>query len=157
MYSGPCEIISQNLGSLSEALIPVSSTDRPDWAALSSRKRQIQIFGTINTLSRLVVGWASDYTCPTSYVAASTSTLPLRRRWTTPRLTYLQLSAALLIFASFHIAFFIISTDGLWVLSACVGCSYGIVSVIGPSLVSKIWGEQDFGRNFGVFGSSKNS
>lgn len=151
--SGPSEVISQNLGSIAEALVPIQSKLWPDNATLEARKRQIQIFSVVNTVTRLVFGAISDYTCPTRYAKISVDAASSKRRFTTPRLTYLQLSAGLLIFASLFSAFFLNSLDSLWVLSSCAGLSYGLINVVGPSLVSKIWGEQDFGRNFGLIWS----
>lgn len=153
--SGPSEVIQQNLGSLSEALVPISPSTWPDHATLSSRARQIQIFSAVNTLSRLIFGALSDLTSPAN--ASSPTAHRLQRRFATPRLTYLQASAWILLLASLYTASFIDSTDKLWLLSSACGLSYGLINVVGPSLVAKIWGEQDFGRNFGVLWCSKSA
>jgi len=154
LLNGPSEVISQNLGSIAEALAPIQPKMWPaDNAILEARKRQIQIFSIVNTVTRLAFGAISDYTCPTRYAKISVDAASAKRRFTTPRLTYLQLSAGLLIFASLYAAFFLNSLDSLWVLSSCAGLSYGLINVVGPSLVSKVWGEQDFGRNFGLIWS----
>lgn len=147
--SGPCEVISQNLGSLSEALIPASTTNWPDHETLTSRKRQIQIFSAVNTLTRLLFGALSDYTSPP--VHGSKAKKP---RYITPRITYLQFAAVVLMLSSLAMAFFVKSIGTLWILSVGSGLAYGLISTIGPSLVSRVWGEADFGRNFGILWSS---
>lgn len=150
--SGPSEVISQNLGAICEAFVPIRHQTWSEHAALQSRKRQIQIFSLLNTVSRLVFGALSDFTCPShssdSHTTGSLSTQ--RKRYSAPRLTYIQLSAAILFGASVFSAIFISSIDQIWVLSAASGISYGIVSCLGPSLISKVWNSADFGRNFGV-------
>lgn len=52
-------------------------------------------------------------------------------------------------------AFVVTSTGTLWTLSVGSGLTYGLISTIGPSLVSRVWGEADFGRNFGILWSSE--
>lgn len=151
--SGPSEVISQNLGSLVESMMPVKSTSWPDHSTLLVRQRQIQIFSIMNTVSRLGFGALSDATCPTLHKDSPQG--QGRKRFSTPRLTYLQLSAAILFFVCVFMSLFITSVDSLWVLSAASGLSYGIINVVGPSLVAKVYGEVDFGRNFGILWSSK--
>lgn len=130
--SGPSEVISQNLGAVCEAFIPIRQQTWPEHAALQSRKRQIQIFSLLNTVSRLAFGALSDFTCPSNSSASQSSgpTTSTQKRFTTPRLTYIQLSAALLFGACIFGATFLSSVDQIWVLSAASGVSYGIVSAV---------------------------
>lgn len=155
--SGPSEILSQNLGSLTESLMPIKQTSWPDHSALAIRQRQVQIFSILNTVSRLGFGALSDATCPTHQggSAAQDGAMVAKRGFTVPRLAYLQFSAAVLFAVCIFMAFFVSSVDQLWMLSAASGLSYGIINVVGPSLVAKVYGELDFGRNFGILWSSK--
>lgn len=132
-------------------------TSWPDHSTLLVRQRQIQIFSITNTVSRLAFGALSDATCPTLYTGLDTADETAKWRFTTPRLSYLQLSSAILFCVCIFTAFFISSVNYLWVLSAASGLSYGIINVVGPSLVAKVYGEVDFGRNFGILWSSKQS
>lgn len=148
LVNGPCEVISQNLGSLSEALIPASATDWPDHRTLTSRQRQIQIFSAVNTLTRLVFGALSDYTSPP--IHGSTAK---KAHFTTPRIAYIQFAASILLASSLLMVFAVKTAASLWTLSVGSGLTYGLISTIGPSLVSRVWGEADFGRNFGILWS----
>jgi hypothetical protein len=65
------------------------------------------------------------------------------------------MAAFILFFASSVMAFIVKSIGALWILTVGSGLSYGVISTIGPSLVSRVWGEADFGRNFGILWSSK--
>ena len=138
------------MGSLSEALIPASTTGWPDHETLTSRRRQIQIFSAVNTLTRLLFGALSDYTSPP--IHGSTAK---KAHFTTPRIAYIQMAALVLMLSSLSMAFFVKSIGTLWTLSVGSGLAYGLISTIGPSLVSRVWGEADFGRNFGILWSSE--
>lgn len=152
LVNGPTEVISQNLGSMSEALLPPSGSDSqwPDSHILAARSRQIQIFSAVNTASRLLFGFVADWTSPLTHDASGNKS----EKFQTPRLTYLQLAATLLFAASLYAITLLQNVNGLWVVTILCALSYGVLNVIGPSLVAKVWGEQDFGRNFGVLWSS---
>ena len=106
----------------------------PDSRILSSRAHQIQIFSGVNTASRLIIGFLADMTSPLVHDASGNK----NDRLTTPRLTYLQVSAVLLFAASIYASTMLRSIGSLWFVTTACSVSYGALNVIGPSLIAKV-------------------
>ncbi|KAH9050733.1 MFS general substrate transporter [Lactarius hengduanensis] len=130
---GSCEMIISNIGTIvlslnSGRIVSIGGSS----SAGAATATQVRLISISNTLSRVVVGPLADLISPVTSLALL-SFVPLLLVGT---FLYLELA---------------IRTPGdLWILSVNTGAAYGITFTILPSIVSTIWGNRDFGRNFGI-------
>lgn len=110
--------------------------------ALGIRATQVKLLAGANTASRLVGGLLSDFLAPR---------VPRDgRRWTVSRLTLLFGSVALSCAAFAWAAFGVETTDGLPAFSIAVGVSYGLIFTLVPAVTLTAFGNEHFGRNWGI-------
>ncbi|KAI9446421.1 MFS general substrate transporter [Lactarius indigo] len=145
---GSCEMIISNIGTIVLSLYPERIYGGgPSSAAATAT--QVRLISISNTLSRVVVGPLADLISPVASRASGDSpTLPQRYRIS--RVALLSFVPLLLVGTFLYLELAIRTPDDLWILSVNTGAAYGITFTILPSIVSTIWGNRDFGRNFGI-------
>ncbi|SCZ93480.1 BZ3500_MvSof-1268-A1-R1_Chr6-3g08689 [Microbotryum saponariae] len=200
LATGPCEMVMASLGGIVESLLGVhtlgegsssSSSSKAstilvalvsslalqgasDTRALALRRLHVQILSAANTISRLLIGFLSDWL---SYAAAplvadensppgsprpASSIHP--RSWKrriqllfhdrppprVSRLFFLVLSCVVLALSFFYASSSLSEPSGLWILTISVGSCYGLVFTLAPAIVRAVYPISDFGRNWGV-------
>ncbi|SCV67620.1 BQ2448_5231 [Microbotryum intermedium] len=200
LATGPCEMVMASLGGIVESLLGVhtlgdgalssspskastllialvsSSTLKgaSDTRALALRRLHVQTLSAANTISRLLIGFLSDWL---SYAAAplvadensppgsprpasSIHARSWKRRMQllfhdrppprVSRLFFLVLSCVVLASAFFCASSSLSEPSGLWILTVSVGSCYGLVFTLAPAIVRAVYPISDFGRNWGV-------
>ncbi|GAA6000144.1 hypothetical protein JCM10207_007877 [Rhodosporidiobolus poonsookiae] len=154
--TGPAEMYMSSLGSILESLVkpsfPLAFTVLTASNGLTVRKRHIAALSISNTLSRLVVGAASDWlAAPSSSASAEPGQTGKVAAWKkNVRLFFLGGACLALVLAYGWGGVGLDSPAGLWVVTLATGVSYGLVFTIVPALVRARWPVESFGRNWGL-------
>ncbi|KAH9001232.1 major facilitator superfamily domain-containing protein [Lactarius akahatsu] len=147
---GSCEMIMSNIGTIilslySERTVSIGGSS----SAAAATATQVRLISISNTLSRVVVGPLADLISPvTSRASGDSPSSPQRYR--VSRVALLSFVPVLLVGTFLYLELAIRTPGDLWILSVNTGAAYGITFTIIPSIVSTIWGNRDFGRNFGI-------
>jgi len=148
---GSCEMIISNIGTIALSLYPepVSGIRSLPSSAETVTATQVRLISISNTLSRLLSGPLADLMAPlTSHIPDDASTPP--RRYRISRVTLLSGASLLLAGAFVYLELAMRKPDDLQILSIATGTAYGTAFTILPSIVSRVWGNKDSGRNFGI-------
>ncbi|KAI9466248.1 MFS general substrate transporter [Lactarius psammicola] len=147
---GSCEMIISNIGTIVLSLnSELTSIIGSPSSAAAATATQVRLISISNTLSRVVVGPLADLVSPvTSRTSGDLPSFPQRYRIS--RVALLSFVPLLLVGTFLYLELAIRTPDNLWILSVNTGAAYGITFTILPSIVSTIWGNRDFGRNFGI-------
>ncbi|GAA5907370.1 hypothetical protein JCM6882_002819 [Rhodosporidiobolus microsporus] len=157
--TGPAEMVMASIGSILESLVsaPLSfpSTSPSPAHALTLRRRHVAALSLANTLSRLLVGAASDWlaTGPNRPADAQGEAASAARKagWRkSVRLLFVGGACVLLALAYGWGATGLRTPAGLWAVTIVTGTSYGTVFTLTPALVRTRWGMGSFGRNWGL-------
>lgn len=167
LSTGPAEMVMASLGGIVEAILAgpppslhgvVGTVAKiaglvKDPRALALRRLHVQVIAISNTVSRLSIGFISDW------LAAHPSTEPPAdgkrptRKSRRPKITRLAFVAAAcgILVAAFAFAATLMDRPGqLWVLSIAVGVSYGTIFTLSPAIVRAVYHLDHFGRNWGL-------
>ncbi|KAG8906277.1 putative monocarboxylate transporter mch1 [Tulasnella sp. 403] len=134
---GSAEMVIGNIGTVVTSLLTVT---RGSSQAVSN---QVQLLSICNTASRLTSGPLIDLLCPNPLILN-------RRRVVISRFVFIGLGCLLLAVCYGFMGFFVRSNDQTWLLSGSVGIAYGAIWTVLPGVVKLMWGERNFGRNFGI-------
>jgi hypothetical protein len=147
---GSCEMIISNIGTIVLSLNSdrTSSIGVPS-SATAATATQVRLISLSNTLSRIVSGPLVDLVSPLTSRASGELPSP-PQRYRISRVTLLSFIPLLLAGTFLYLELAIRTSGDLWILSVNTGAAYGIALTILPSIVSTIWGNRDFGRNFGI-------
>ncbi|KAI9510884.1 MFS general substrate transporter [Russula earlei] len=148
---GSCEMIISNIGTIVLSLYPesVSGIRYLASSAEAMTATQVRLISISNTFSRLLSGPLADLIAPlTSHVPDDRSSS--LRRYRISRVTLLSGISLLLAGVFVYLELAIRTPDDLRVLSIATGTAYGTTFTILPSVVSRVWGNRDSGRNFGI-------
>lgn len=131
LVTGPGEAFMNNMGTLIHTLYPHGAPHPP-----ISPATHVSIIATTSTLARISAGILSDYLAPRG----------------TSRMTLLLTAASLLLAAQVLLAAGFVDEcyERFWLISALVGSGYGSVFTLAPTVVSVVWGTENFGTNWGV-------
>lgn len=168
LSTGPAEMVMASLGGIVEAILAgppprthgiLSATARiagavQDPRALALRRLHVQVIAFSNTISRLLIGFISDWLSahPSSEPSADGTKRPARksRRPKITRLAFVAAACTLLV-AAFAFAASIMDRPGqLWILSIAVGVAYGTIFTLSPAIVRAVYHLDHFGRNWGL-------
>ncbi|KAH9079449.1 MFS general substrate transporter [Lactarius deliciosus] len=147
---GSCEMIISNIGTIVLSLnsgrtVSIGGSS----SAAAATATQVRLISISNTLSRVVVGPLADLISPvTSRASGDSPSSPQRYR--VSRVALLSFVPLLLVGTFLYLELAIRTPGDLWILSVNTGAAYGITFTILPSIMSTIWGNRDFGRNFGI-------
>lgn len=140
LVTGPGEAFINNMGSLIKSLYPPNTS-----SAHINPATHVSIIAVTSTIARISVGIISDYVGPS----------PAQLSRSFPRCSRVVLLIAvscLLLTAHLLLTFMPLSflTSYFWLISALVGSGYGAVFTLAPTIVSVVWGTENFGTNWGV-------
>lgn len=144
-------MIISNIGTITLSLYPepASGIMSLPSSAETVTATQVRLISISNTLSRLLSGPLADFIAPlTGYIPGDVSTPP--RRYRISRVTLLSGASLLLAGTFVYLDLAIRNPDDLQMLSIATGTAYGTAFTILPSMVSRVWGDRDSGRNFGI-------
>lgn len=142
---GPGEAFINNMGSIIQSLYPPSTA-----SAHIDPANHISIIATTSTIARISIGILSDYLAPSINPPLTQSSRSFRPRCS--RITLLIATSCLLLIAHLLLTFTPLRflTSYFWLISALVGAGYGAVFTIAPTIVSVVWGTENFGTNWGI-------
>lgn len=145
LVTGPGEAFINNMGSLIKSLYPPSTA-----SVHIDPATHVSIIATTSTLARILVGILSDYIGPSIHPPPVQLSSPFRPRCS--RVILLIAVSCLLLTAHLLLAFTSLPflTSYFWIISALVGSGYGAVFTLAPTIVSVVWGTENFGTNWGV-------
>lgn len=143
LVTGPGEAFINNMGSLIQSLYPPSTSSTHIDPAT-----HVSIIATTSTLARILVGILSDYLGP----SLTPTTLSSSYRPRCSRVVLIISVSCFLLAAHLLLAFASLPflTSYFWLISALVGSGYGAVFTLAPTIVSVVWGTENFGTNWGV-------
>ncbi|KAF8456889.1 major facilitator superfamily domain-containing protein [Terfezia claveryi] len=170
LTTGPGESFINNMGTI------IRSLYTPDTAAAApsipihlkqqnhiSTATHVSIIALTSTIARLIAGSLSDYLAPTLPVgpppphAAEPGYLGwwkkyLSRKPTVSRMWLLIGFAGLMCMAQLFVAAGGVDQAGerFWLVSSAMGAGYGAVFTLAPTIVSLVWGVENFGTNWGI-------
>jgi len=133
---GSAEMVIGNIGTVVTSLISASQ------GTSQAVSNQVQLISICNTVARLLSGPLIDLLCP--------NPLYPTRRHTTSRFVFVACAGTLLVVCYSFTGFLANSNAHTWVLSGGVGVAYGMMWTVLPTLVKSIWGDEHFGRTFGM-------
>ncbi|RPB08694.1 MFS general substrate transporter [Morchella conica CCBAS932] len=146
LATGPGEAFINNMGSLIQTLYPPQTA----MGRLNpvDPANHVSIYALCSTSARIVAGLLSDYLAPTLSNAPSSS----NRKFTCSRLNLLFFFALLMCAGQLFVALGFVQEHGerFWVVSSLIGAGYGAVFCLAPTVVSVVWGTENFGTNWGI-------
>lgn len=145
LVTGPGEAFINNMGSLIQSLYPPGTS-----SAHIDPATHVSIIATTSTLARIVVGILSDYLGPSINPPPAQLSRSFHPRFS--RIILLIAVSCLLLTAHLLLTFASISslTSYFWLVSALVGSGYGAIFTLAPTVVSVVWGTENFGTNWGI-------
>lgn len=117
----------------------------------------VSIVALTSTVSRLIAGFLSDYLAPPVPVPTSSTTAlrnlsPPQKLVTCSRVTLLLIFAGIMSLGQLLVTSGYLDQNGtrFWLVSSSIGCGYGAVFTLAPTVVSVVWGTENFGTNWGI-------
>ncbi|KAF8474583.1 major facilitator superfamily domain-containing protein [Kalaharituber pfeilii] len=161
MTTGPGESFINNMGTLIRALYdPQSLLEGPSVIPLRlepvDTATHVSIIAFTSTVARLIAGSLSDYLAPVVPVVGSEEAagpaIRNHRKPTLSRMYLLVAFAALMCFAQLFVALGAVDQkpELFWIVSSAMGAGYGAVFTLAPTVVSVVWGVENFGTNWGI-------
>ncbi|KAF7889270.1 uncharacterized protein EAF01_010763 [Botrytis porri] len=152
--SGPGESFITNLGTIIGTLNP------PTIHNPTSAATHVSVVAFTSTIARILFGTLTDVLAPVPIahhfgsLSNSFASLPPqpRSRFTISRITFLILSALLILLGDILLAAGICQNhaDRFWIISTLIGSGYGALFSLTPLIVTVIWGVENFGTNWGI-------
>ncbi|TGO46623.1 hypothetical protein BCON_0315g00050 [Botryotinia convoluta] len=152
--SGPGESFITNLGTIIGTLNP------PTIHNPTSAATHVSVVALTSTIARILFGTLTDILAPVPIthhfgsLSNSFASLPPqpRSRFTISRITFLILSALLILLGDILLAAGICQNhaDRFWIVSTLIGSGYGALFSLTPLIVTVIWGVENFGTNWGI-------
>lgn len=111
----------------------------------------VSIVALTSTAARISAGLLGDWLAPSDPTMTDNG-VPAPRKFSCSRMTLLFLSALLMCFGQLFIALGFVQEHGerFWVVSSFIGAGYGAVFCLAPTVVSVVWGTENFGTNWGI-------
>lgn len=139
---GVSEMIMSNMGTLVLSLPRHFSSETASGPADDvATATQVRLLSLANTVSRLVVGPLADCIGPHSNASSQRHI---------SRMSFVIGSCFLLIVTFGATLTWVKSRAAMWILSVGTGVAYGTTFTVVPSIVSRVWGVSNLGRNFGI-------
>ncbi|KAK6599058.1 transporter mch1 [Botrytis cinerea] len=152
--SGPGESFITNLGTIIGTLHP------PTIHNPTSAATHVSVVALTSTIARILFGTLTDVLAPVptthhfGSLSNSFASLPPqpRSRFTISRITFLILSALLILLGDILLAAGICQNHAnrFWIISTLIGSGYGALFSLTPLIVTVIWGVENFGTNWGI-------
>ena len=160
LVTGPGETFLNNLGTIIGSLYPPPSEVPPSNSAATN----VSILALTSTVSRLGLGFVSDLFAPSgpdsdldlddSSSSSQTldNSLKSRRLPSISRVTFLLISLSAQVFAFILLASPLVSThpEAMIAVTGILGAGYGGCFSLVPTIISVVWGVQNFGTNWGI-------
>ncbi|KAL7266105.1 putative monocarboxylate transporter mch1 [Rhizina undulata] len=144
LVTGPGEAFINNMGSLIQTLYPpaTSSTSFKDPIDPATH---VSIVALTSTAARILAGTLSDYLAPSSSNISS-------HRFACSRMCLLFLFSIIMLLGQLFVASGAVEQHGerFWLVSSSIGAGYGAVFCLAPTVVSVVWGTENFGTNWGI-------
>lgn len=170
LTTGPGESFINNMGTIIRSLYPPDTAATPPSIPLHlqqenhiSTATHVSIIALTSTIARLIAGSLSDYLAPTVPVApppphaAEPGFLGWWKRYlggkpTVSRMWLLIGFAVMMCAAQVFVAAGGVDQAGerFWWVSSAMGAGYGAVFTLAPTIVSLVWGVENFGTNWGI-------
>jgi len=141
---------SDQMGTLITTLYPPPSTASQIRNPVDSATH-VSIVAATSTIARVVAGILSDYLAPP--VPTSDACLPPPRKFPRCSRMYLLFSFAfLMLLGNLYVSLGYVQEHGenFWIVSSSIGAGYGAVFCLAPTVVSVVWGTENFGTNWGI-------
>ncbi|KAL7266990.1 hypothetical protein RUND412_010437 [Rhizina undulata] len=144
LVTGPGEAFINTMGSLIQTLCPPTSKTPIDSAT------HVSVVALTSTAARIICGFLSDYIAPAT-PTRSIAHAP-RRFCACSRMYLLFLFSLIMLLSQLFVASGAIEQHGerFWIVSASIGAGYGAVFCLAPTIVSVVWGTENFGTNWGI-------
>ncbi|KAI5804121.1 putative transporter MCH1 [Peziza echinospora] len=161
LVTGPGESFINNMGTLIQTLYtPEVSQGSIPLDTIKTREpistaTHVSIIALTSTLARLLAGSLSDYLAPVVPVSGAEAAGPAiknHRKLSMSRMYLLIGFAVLMCFAEVFVALGGVDQRGdrFWMISSAMGAGYGAVFTLAPTIVSVVWGVENFGTNWGI-------
>ncbi|KAI5842901.1 major facilitator superfamily domain-containing protein [Morchella snyderi] len=141
LLTGPCEAFMNNMGSLVLSLTPPAIT-----SAHINPATHVSLLAIFSTAARIISGVVSDYLAPPVGHSVHSS------RPRCSRMVFLLLTGTLLLVAHLLLAsgYIQLHSSQFWIISSSIGAGYGATFTLAPTVVSVVWGTENFGTNWGM-------
>lgn len=141
LVTGPGEAFINNMGSLVLSLTPPTTTSTQIDPAT-----HVSLIAISSTAARIIAGVVSDYLAPPACRAVHSS------RPRCSRMAFLLFSGTLLLMAHLLLAsgYIQLHPSQFWIVSSSIGAGYGATFTLAPTVVSVVWGTENFGTNWGM-------
>lgn len=110
----------------------------------------VSIVALTSTAARISAGLLGDWLA--SDPSTSENGIPAPHKFNCPRMALLFLSALVMCSGQLFVALGFVQEHGerFWVVSSFIGAGYGAVFCLAPTIVSVVWGIENFGTNWGI-------
>lgn len=112
----------------------------------------VSIVAATSTIARLVAGSLSDYLAPPVPSSSACAPPPARKALRCSRMYLLFAFALVMLFGNLYVSLGYVQERGenFWIVSSSIGAGYGAVFCLAPTVVSVVWGTENFGTNWGI-------
>lgn len=141
LVTGPGEAFINNMGSLVLSLTPPTTT-----SVHIDPATHVSLIAVSSTAGRIIAGVISDYLAPPSSHTVRSS------RPHCSRIVFLLFSGAIFLMAHLLLAsgYIQLHPSKFWIISSSIGAGYGATFTLAPTVVSVVWGTENFGTNWGM-------
>ncbi|RPA93455.1 MFS general substrate transporter [Choiromyces venosus 120613-1] len=151
LVTGPGEAFINNMGTLITTLYPPPSTASQIRNPIDPATH-VSIVAATSTIARVVAGILSDYLAPPVPTSDACPPPPPRKFPRCSRMCLLFLFAFLMLLGNLYVSLGYVQENGenFWIVSSSIGAGYGAVFCLAPTVVSVVWGTENFGTNWGI-------
>lgn len=145
LVTGAGECFINNMGVIIQTFYPPNS---PPHETISPALH-VSILALTSTVARLIAGSLSDYLAPLLPSALPTTKT---KAFTVSRIYLLLFFALIMSLGQFLLATGTIASNPtlFYLVSSSIGTGYGAVFTLAPTVVSVVWGTENFGTNWGI-------
>jgi hypothetical protein len=146
-----CFVDPLQMGTLITTLYPPSSTSAHLKNPIDPATH-VSIVAATSTIARIVAGSLSDYLAPPVPTSHAPTPPPPRKFPRCSRMYLLFSFALLMLLGNLYVAVGHVQEAGdkFWIVSSSIGAGYGAVFCLAPTVVSVVWGTENFGTNWGI-------